>query len=199
MINPALHAFPSEASLIGQMVVGYGEIDISMVSAVGKAMGMMFQLLDALEEVQSEMRRIVVVQKLARGKFVALGLADEFDQAISAMEFCRETRNYFAHCHYGDFGDGVLVTVKAKDMFAMPGSIDDLNWRRHTVETLTALEQYFTHCRAYWLWLDQKITHPDHFSILWPGAVARPPRDGGRWERQSRKREASMVRVPSGE
>lgn len=142
-----------EAALIGRLVVGYGEMDISMVIVAGKALGLQFPLLDAIEEVYSERSRIELIRKLSSAKLSQLGLNAKFEQALLATDTCREIRNHYAHCHYGDFGDG-LLTVKAKSLFSIATSASDLPWRRISVATLTVQADFFSYARACWLWLD---------------------------------------------
>ena len=85
MINPALHAFPEEAALIGSMVVGYGELDITMVSCAGNAMEMTLPLLDALDQVNSEFTRIEIIRRLASPAFDRLGILPQFTNALAAQ------------------------------------------------------------------------------------------------------------------
>lgn len=47
MINPVHETFPQEASLIGLMVIGYSELDISLCFMAGLALGGKWTVLDA--------------------------------------------------------------------------------------------------------------------------------------------------------
>jgi hypothetical protein len=182
MINPALDNFPKEAALIGAMVVGYGELDITMVSCAGNAMAMTLPLLDALDQVNSEYTRIEIIRRLATPAFDTLGLATQFNRALAAQNECREVRNTFAHCHYGyDYKSG-LMYVKARDLFAQNRKPPDLPWRDLTVEGLELQEAYFEATRKLWLWLDVSLPYirkkqPSAFDE--PPMPSIPPRDAG--------------------
>lgn len=190
MINPALETYPDECSLIGRMVVGYGELDITMVSTSGDAMGMTLPLLDALDQVQSEQKKIVVVRKLAEASFGRLGLGEQFDQALTSIERCRVMRNYLAHCHYSDsamLGDkpARLLSVKAHDLFSLERRVHDLPWRVQTVASLSIQEKYFEDVRKIWLWLNLTVPgrrkkQDDAFD--YPGLPLAPPADAGEWK-----------------
>jgi hypothetical protein len=182
MINPALHTFPDEAALIGAMVVGYGELDITMVSCAGNAMQLLLPLLDALDQVNSEFTRIEIVRRLASPAFERLGLLPQFTRALAAQNECREVRNTFAHCHYGyDYKSG-LMYVKARDLFSSTKKPSELPWRDLTVDGLKTQEAYFEATRKLWLWLDMSLPYarkkePSAFDE--PVLSDSPPRDGG--------------------
>lgn len=182
MINPALHAHPDEAAVIGAMVVGYGELDITMVSCAGNAMALTLPLLDALDQVNSEFTRIEIVRRLATPAFEGLKLLPQFTRALAAQQECREVRNTFAHCHYGyDYRSGLLY-VKARDLFATSRRPADLPWRALTVESLKLQESYFEATRKLWLWIDMSLPHirkGDHSPFDEPTIPDTPPRDAG--------------------
>jgi hypothetical protein len=182
MINPALHNFPEESALIGAMVVGYGELDITMVSCAGNAMELTLPLLDALDQVNSEFTRIEIVRRLATPAFERLGLLPNFNRALAAQNECREVRNTFAHCHYGyDYKSGLLY-VKARDLFASNRKPSELPWRDLSVEGLKKQEAFFEATRKLWLWIDLSMPYirkerPSPYDE--PSLPDVPPRDAG--------------------
>lgn len=159
MISPALHRCPDKAAMIGLLVVGYGELDIAMVDAAGTAIGLRFPLLDAVEAVNSEVTRIEVIKRMTQKHFAHVGIEEQFLHAIDAQGFCREVRNYYAHCHYADFENStILATVKAKDLFSDQSmTVQKMPWRQVPKDLLLAQEAYFVHTRMWWLWLQHAV------------------------------------------
>lgn len=184
MINPALSRFPEHAALIGTLVIGYSELDISMVDAAGTAIGLRFPLLDAAEAVNSELTRIELVRRMSQKHFAHIGLEQQFLHAISCQDFCREVRNYYAHCHYADFDAGkVLAVVKAKDLFSDQSmTVAKMPWRLIEDEILIRQEAFFENTRSWWLWLSHAVEllrKGKQPTINEPSKLERPPKLGG--------------------
>ena len=121
MFNLALRRHPAEASLIGQLVLGYGELERAVAVLLGASIGdrrpafrMMFSML-------GETARIDAANAMMQHKYDQVGLTSEYADAIGAVKFRVKARNQFAHCHWADDVYAGLIfanfreTVKSKD------------------------------------------------------------------------------------
>jgi len=102
MFNSALRRHPDEASLIGQLLLGYGELERAIAVLLGESIGdrrpafrMMFRIL-------GETARINAADAMIRHKYCEVGLESEYADAIGAVRFCVKVRNQFGHCHWAD-------------------------------------------------------------------------------------------------
>ena len=78
MINPAFLKYPEEARLLGELVLGYGELDISFCMMCGVATKRQFELLHAVNQVRSETARLDIANALSVNYFQELGLTHEY-------------------------------------------------------------------------------------------------------------------------
>jgi hypothetical protein len=101
MINPAFVNYPEEAKLLGELVLGYGELDILFTIMAGTALRQRFPLLHAVNRVRSETARLDVAHAMAKQRFADLKLAAEYARIEKAMRFCLRVRNQWAHSQWG--------------------------------------------------------------------------------------------------
>lgn len=171
MINPAFLRYPEEARLLGEMVLGYGELDISFGMVAGKAARKMHAVLHAINRVRSEKSRLDIADALACGSFKELGLAAEYARVHRAMRFCLRVRNQYTHSQWADWGEhGLGFTNVDGDAFASP--IQPLKWNSIKLALLQKQEAFFEYTRRCILTLDT--------NLLWvlaekPPAEAMPP------------------------
>jgi len=143
MINPAFINFPDEAALIGAMVVGYGELELSYGALAGDIIGDKWSVLKAFHYIRSEMTRIDVANALCETKVVAMGFADEYAQVLTALKYCREVRNRYTHQQWGDM-DGMLCITKAEAAFQKR---ERPTWYTLDLALIEAQEAFFEYTR----------------------------------------------------
>ncbi|MER9646814.1 hypothetical protein [Mesorhizobium sp. M0199] len=157
MINPAFLSYPEEARLLGAMVLGYGELDISFTLAAGTAVDQKFALLHAVNQVRSESARLDITHAIASGGFAKLGLAVEYAGMHKAMRFCLKVRNQWAHSQWGDWNpDGLGFTRTDGEVFALP--IKPLRWNSITLPLLQKQEAFFEYTRRCILTVTTNLT-----------------------------------------
>ncbi|MBN9310512.1 hypothetical protein [Devosia sp.] len=145
MINPAFTRFPEEANLLGQLVLGYGELDISFALMAGMAIGKQFEVLHAVHQVRSETARLDIAHALSSKAFSSLGLKDDYVEAKSAVKHCLKIRNQYAHCHWADLHVLGLGFINVEgDYFA---KAEPRFFKGVTVKLLQEQEAFFEYAR----------------------------------------------------
>jgi hypothetical protein len=99
--------FPDDARRIGSLV-GYGEIEFELALVVGAVLKDDDQAIRVLFRTHGEEQRIEIADALSRGAYEVAGLADCFNEAIGAINWCKKIRNQYAHSHWMDDDDGFM-------------------------------------------------------------------------------------------
>ncbi|HKY86720.1 MAG TPA: hypothetical protein VJL90_08180 [Pseudorhodoplanes sp.] len=97
--------FPEEKDLVGSLVVGYGEIEFSLMSCVGLVCmdGDMNRAARVLFRVPGEAARINVADALLKPALMTVKLDGQWSNAVGALRHCKTIRNQYAHCHWTAF------------------------------------------------------------------------------------------------
>lgn len=170
MINPAFAPYPEEASLIGSMVVGYGELDISFAMVCGIILNHQFAVLAACHSVRSESARIDIADALAREAFESSPFSKEYEQTLQAMRFCLKVRNLYAHSQWADEA-GSLCHTDPDGAFKRP--IKRISWTPIDLGLLKAQESFFENTRAWLIWLELSLRESGKKN---PNSWSRPPK-----------------------
>lgn len=112
MINPAFLKYPDEAKLLGELVLGYGELDLSFCMMCGIATKRKFELLHAVNQVRSESARLEIAHALSVNAFRELGLQAEYARVHKAVKYCMRVRNQWSHASWGDLDPHGLAFSK---------------------------------------------------------------------------------------
>jgi hypothetical protein len=153
--NPALFNFPAEASIIGRMVVGFGELEFMVCLLAGKVRNQDDLFLKALYSLRITSARIETANVLMTPFFVFYGLQDEQTAAVSAVEHCQSMRNQYAHCHWADGGSQGLFFADAKKSARRTDWFFD--YKHVDVPLLEQQERYFGYARQCLLHLDWQV------------------------------------------
>ncbi len=154
MINPAFFYRREEAALLGDMVIGYGELEITFAHIAGLAIKHRYAVLEACHKVRSESGRIDIAHALSHEAMSDLGLGSEFAYTESALRFCLKVRNQYAHAQWGEFPDGLKFTnpEQAFARAAEGNSLEVLN-----LELLRLQEQFFENTRMWLIFLELNL------------------------------------------
>jgi hypothetical protein len=144
---PAFQIFPEEASIIGRLLAGYGELEYAFALCLGRVLGKEEPSLRAIFRLWGEASKLDVGDALMRPSFAEIGLSGEYSEAFGAVRYCRSTRNRYAHCHWaGDHAHGLFFT-NLQDAAEGTGSFTP-NWRRVDIAQLEAEDRYFAYTAA---------------------------------------------------
>ncbi len=156
MINPAFLNYPEEEALVGQMLLGYSDIVISLLIVSGEAMKQKFVLLEATHKLQSESQRIRIASTMARGAIEKLGLEQDYSEAVSAVNYCKDIRNNYAHCLWGLQNGGLAYTSVEKDSFTH--AMKDFIWYPVDKTLLEKQKLFFVYTKECLAHLESNIT-----------------------------------------
>jgi hypothetical protein len=125
---PIHNTFPREMSVIGRLLVDYGELELDLMNCVQVARS--FDLnatLKAMFRVRGESNRIDIADGIGRAAYVAVNLEAEFDSMIAAIKHCLRIRNKYAHAYWHDPDMGrTLCYVSVEELAKEPAEVRDL-------------------------------------------------------------------------
>lgn len=150
MINPAFINFPEEELFLGRMVIGYGELEISLIHLAGVAIGRKWEVLHACHCVRTEIGKIDIANALAKEAMATHGLGTEFSTLVGHMRHCLKIRNQYAHSHWGDL-NGTLSFMNADKTFETP--MKPINWKSLSIGLIKLQESFFENTRKWLLFL----------------------------------------------
>lgn len=99
LVAYSLENFPEQHALLGDMILGYADLEYLVIDLVGQAMGgdldtavrMLYRLRGAHD-------RLNLADAVLRPFLNELNLAGPYGQWLGAMRRCRIIRNQYAHC-----------------------------------------------------------------------------------------------------
>lgn len=118
-INPAFHRFPSEAIIIGRLVVAFGELEYMTVDRAARAitpfasgdLDKYHSIIKALYRLRSTSSRLNAADAIMRPFYHLAELENEYCHMFSALRYCLRIRNQFAHCNWADdANEGLFFT-----------------------------------------------------------------------------------------
>jgi hypothetical protein len=101
-----LEKFPDHAAIIGDLVIGYGEIEFLMIALVAEALGSKAgrgDIGDAtriIYRLRGAESRLKVADAIIRPFMNKIRLGGQYGVWLGAMRRCRQIRNQYAHCHW---------------------------------------------------------------------------------------------------
>ena len=145
--------FSNEQKLIGEMLLGYGELEFVMLDILNAVMRNAQTAVRTLYQIRSETHRLNVVEAIVTPWFEKLNLGGQLREGMNAANHCKNIRNQYAHCTY--IADGSVLrfanletTAKGKgeqcQVVASPISLELLKKQR----------SYFDYADQMLLWLD---------------------------------------------
>jgi hypothetical protein len=122
-----LKRFTAEGAIIGRLLTGYTDLELDLFHCVQLATGDFDEAMRAMYGTRGEARRIKEGMRLGRAPYQALGLARDFDAAVTAMRHCLQVRNQYAHHTFWDDYSGQLAIGALEEVAKQPAPISDLS------------------------------------------------------------------------
>jgi hypothetical protein len=180
------HQAPAEGMLIGQILAGYGELEVAMCACIIAVEGQFDLPIRKLFNERSAEKRIKDSKKALTLKYTKAGLHIELAETLQDMEWCRKIRNQYAHCQWSWTSQDGLCFVNLEELAKQPKQIARLMDNRHSIDVklLDTQEEYFNYVKerftqletAYQAW-DRARSAPrlTTFVFPMPPKIARPP------------------------
>jgi hypothetical protein len=147
---------PAEGMLVGRILSGYGELEVSMCAcliAIERQVDVPIRLL--FNERSAE-KRIKTARKALVADYTKAGLHIELAEALDDMEWCRKLRNQYAHCQWYWTSQEGLCFVNLEELAKQPSPITALMDSRHSlnVALLSDQEEYLNYVKEHFAYLD---------------------------------------------
>mgnify|MGYP001613500486 FL=1 len=151
-IMPAFTRYPQEATIIGHLLAGYGEIEFELTACLAEILNNEEIAVRTMFRVRSEGQRLEIADALTRYKFEEAGLGTQYKQAFDAVIRCKKLRNQFSHCHWADDPNRGLVFTNLESTAETRSGGSFVTIRRIDLALLQDQEAYFCYtssCLAF--------------------------------------------------
>lgn len=175
-----LEGFPEEASSVGRMLTGYGELEFELSSCLGATLGDDHAALRALFRPRGEESRILIADALMRRKYADAKLGDQYDAMLGAIRTCKKVRNQYAHCHwFSDPQDGLFFMDLESAASSSALTTPDFTFHHVDAPLLRQQAEYFVYTFSIlqFLWREYQVRGgkiPSH-SFQMPRVLPKPP------------------------
>jgi hypothetical protein len=153
-LMPAFASYPQEGSVIGSLVVGYGELEIDLALLVRWIINDEDCAFRTLYGQRGESARITSAQTLTFTTLRSHRHKDSFADVIDAMKYCLKIRNQYAHSNWANLPDGLHFT-NVENICQQPGKakLGDLTLTKVSLQKLQRQERYFVYVQQLIEWL----------------------------------------------
>jgi hypothetical protein len=135
-----------EGVILGRLLAGYGELELEMCSCLIAVEGIFdFPIRTIFNKGVGAERRIKIAKRTLKSDFANAGLLADLMRALTDLNWCREIRNQYSHCHWYWTAREGLCFVNLEELARQPTPISSLMANRHPIDVplLTAQEDYF--------------------------------------------------------
>ncbi len=156
ILSPFLQ-YADEAPIIARLLAGYTVLEQDLLNCVQVAIGDFDGVLKALFRIRGEARRIDEGERIGQSPYLSLSLGAEFNEAITALRYCRLIRNQYAHCRWWDDNSGKLAFANLEDAARLPTVVPDLLnlLPKHVdVALLQSQEAFYTYTDQILAWVN---------------------------------------------
>ena len=160
--HQALLKYKNEADIIGRLLAGYTDLELSLLNCVQIVREDFDTVLKVMFRTRGETARINVADALGRQYYHELGLGGQFELAICAMRYCLRIRNDYAHCvWWDDLSDqlafaNIEEVAKSNELQRDFGSLTTLHVN---VSQLCEKEKYFQYTDDLLGWVNFEGRH----------------------------------------
>jgi hypothetical protein len=148
VLLPAFKKHPRAGAVIGRLVAGYGELEFDLCQCLAAVWNDEVAAVQEVFKLRGEQKRMETIDKRARPAYARARLEKEYGQAFGAMDWCRKTRNQYAHCHWLTFDRKGLAFVNLEDGAKLSGTSVPLTICPIKFGLLRRQELYFMYARA---------------------------------------------------
>jgi hypothetical protein len=145
-----------EGVVLGRLLAGYGELEVGMCACLIAIEGMFDVPIRTIFGKRGAQRRIEIGKEVLSPDFTKAGLLADLMQALDDLNWCREIRNQYSHCHWYWTAQEGLCFVNLEELAQQTTTITSLMEKKHPVDIplLTAQENYFWYVKQCLIYLD---------------------------------------------
>lgn len=175
----------SEGVILGRLLAGYGELELTMCACLIAVEGTYDTPIRNIFGPRGAEKRIKNAGKFLLPEYSKAGLQVELVEALDDMEWCRQVRNQYAHCHWYWTQQEGLCFINLEELAGQQTAIIQLTGNRHPVDTalLSAQEVFFNYVKESFMQLEtgykgwivqQSGRHRPIYTFPKPSKVLRP-------------------------
>jgi hypothetical protein len=158
-IMPSFSKYNKEGAIIGRLLVGYGDLELSLLNCVQVVRGDFDAVLKTMFRVRGETNRINIGDALGRFYYAQHSLEGQFTKAIGALRGCLKIRNQYSHCVWWDNNTAKLAFANLEEVAkqnVLVGSLKNLTVHHVDVPLLETQEEYFVYTNDLIGWINQE-------------------------------------------
>ena len=150
-----LSDFPKGESIIGNLLLAYGDLEVWMASCLGATWGESTEGFKVLYRLRSEANRLDIADALLVPAVTRLKLLTVYNKAYAAMRHCKKIRNQYAHCQWSKG----KTENEAYFLNLEQGANAEGHLRIYHVDLplLVNQQRYFRYCADLWCYLQGEI------------------------------------------
>ncbi len=159
-IDPTVATFPEEMAIIGRLLSGYTEIELSLAHCAVAAGNDFDTVTKVLYRLRGETSRIDAADAFARQLFDVAGIGTEFSMCVGYVRRCMSIRNQYAHCHWWSMDMKSLGFANMEEVAILNTRITDLRgltYHALTLDLLKLQEEFFRATELWALYLNYEI------------------------------------------
>jgi hypothetical protein len=156
-VRDAFRRYPKEAEIIGRLLAGYADLEITLMHCVHVVRSDLDTVLKTMFRTRGETARIRVADAFGRHHYSALKLETEFGMVLSAVQYCLKIRNKYAHCIWYDDYTGKLAFTDLEEIAEENAFLTDLKSLTilHVdVPLLDSQESYYSYADQFLSWVN---------------------------------------------
>jgi hypothetical protein len=146
----------AEGLIIGKLLAGYGEIELQMCACLIAVESGQYDV--PIKEIFTDRgagKRISVGRKALCQSFAKANLTADLTESLADMEWCRQIRNQYSHCHWYWTTQEGLCFINLEELAKQP-TIPSLTANRHPIDVplLQQQEDYFWYVKQCFMHLE---------------------------------------------
>lgn len=177
----------AEGIIIGRILAGYGELELELCRCRIAVENILDLPIREFFGARGADKRLKVAKAKLQPDYTTAGLLADLVQALADLEWCRQIRNQYSHCHWYWTSKEGLCFINLEELAKQPTMILCVTAGRHPVSLTLLKDQeaffwYVKQCliyleNAYRNWDRQQgaVVGPANFVYAKPQVVVRPP------------------------
>jgi hypothetical protein len=145
-VSLSIRHFPEHAAIVGDMLLGYGDLEFFMLDLIARAVADsdINTAARVLYRLRGANDRLNVADALLRPVMIKLKLEGQYCQWLGAMRRCRQIRNLYAHCAW-DHRDGALYLTDLEEAGQTVEGAPQIEWVPVTLGLLKEQQAFFSY------------------------------------------------------
>ena len=172
-----LAEFSEEQSIVGKLVMAYGEFEFNVAKLIAHAIGDDDNGARIFFRIHGEGPRLDVADAIVRPFFERMNLVGQWSCAFGALRYCKDVRNQYAHCQW--YSDRGLTFANIERDAKSPEGVLTVQLYPIDLNLLQKQQTYFEYANDWLHFLDcrcRKATGQESPDPPIPKSIPQPPK-----------------------